>query len=105
MFSKKSCSATFALAMILALPSVARAADTGLPWERVIQILVDSLTGPVVRGAIIVAIVVFGIAIALDIGGGGVWRKVIQLIFGLSIAAGAVSIVATLLPVTSGATF
>jgi type IV secretion system protein VirB2 len=92
------------LVFVLTQPSVAHAAGTGLPWEGVIQALVDSLTGPVVRGCVVVSIVVFGLLLAFS-NPGPVWQRAIQVIFGLSLATGAASIAATLLPITSGATF
>ncbi len=102
--SRKSWLVCLALLFVLTQPSVAHAAGTGLPWERVIQMLVDSLTGPVLQGSVIASIVIFGLLLAFT-NPGPVWQRVIQIIFGLSLATGAASVAATLLPVTSGATF
>lgn len=93
-----------ALVFVLTQPSVAHAAGTGLPWERVIQLLVDSLTGPVLQGGVIASIVIFGLLLAFT-NPSVAWQRVMQIILGLSLATGAASIAATLLPVTSGATF
>lgn len=96
-----SCVAVLAL---LTLTDTAAAAGTGLVWEIVINKIVDSLTGPVVRAGIIAAIVIFGLLLAIG-EPGPLWRRVFQMIFGLSMAAGAASIAASLLPLSSGAVF
>ena len=75
MHSRKSWLVYLALVFLLAQPSVAHAAGTGLPWERAIQVLVDSLTGPVLQGAIVVSIVVFGLVLAFG-NPGALWSRI-----------------------------
>ncbi len=65
-----------------------------LPWEGPLQRIVDSLTGPVLRGVTIIAIVVSGIGFAFG-EGGGFFRKTVGVVLGLSIATGAASIAAS----------
>lgn len=66
------------------------ATSTGMPWEGPLTLILNSLTGPVVRIAGVVAIVMFGIALAFS-ENGGIMRKFLWVIFGLSIAFAAVS--------------
>jgi len=75
---------------------------SGLPWETALQKIVDSFTGPVVQGVLILAIVALGFAVMWS--EGPVIRRAFGLLLGGAIAAAAVSIALTLFPV-SGATF
>lgn len=75
---------------------------SGLPWESVLQRIVDSFTGPVVQGVLILAIVGLGFAVMWS--EGPVLRRAFGVLLGGAIAAAAVSIALTLFGV-SGATF
>lgn len=75
---------------------------SGLPWETVLQRIVDSFTGPVVQGVLVLAIVALGFAVMWS--EGPVIRRAFGLLLGGAIAAAAVSIALTLFGV-SGATF
>lgn len=75
---------------------------SGLPWETVLQKIVDSFTGPVVQGVLVLAIVALGFAVMWS--EGPVIRRAFGLLLGGAIAAAAVSIALTLFGV-SGATF
>jgi type IV secretory pathway VirB2 component (pilin) len=74
------------------LTKTARAQD--MPWEAPLQSLQDSLTGPVARVFIMVAIVASGVGLAFG-EGGNFWRKVCFVVFGASIVFGAASLVGT----------
>lgn len=78
------------LALLVAASSAMAAATTGMPWEGPLTAILNSLTGPVVRIAGVVAIIAFGIALAFS-ENGGIMRKFLWIIFGLSIAFAAVS--------------
>jgi type IV secretory pathway VirB2 component (pilin) len=65
-----------------------------MPWETPLQNLQDSLTGPVARVFVMVAIVASGVGLAFG-EGGNFWRKVCFVVFGASIVFGAASLVAT----------
>ena len=80
-----------ALLLLLGLTDLAAAATTtGMPWEGPLTQLLNSLTGPVVRIAGAVAIVVFGLALAFS-EGGGLIRRALGIVLGLTIAFNAVS--------------
>ena len=75
-----------------------------LPWETPFQKIVESLSGPVVKVAAIASIAILGLTWSFG-EGGGFFRKVITVVAGISIAAGAAGLVTTLFGVTSGLTF
>ncbi|WP_313453345.1 TrbC/VirB2 family protein [Brevundimonas sp.] len=82
------CSAMMKCALIaggLAVASPALAGGTGMPWEGPIQQAVQSITGPVVQAAAVVAVVVFGAGIAMSEKGSSM-RRALGILFGLSIA-------------------
>ena len=80
--------ATPLLALIVAVP--ARAAGSSMPWEAPLQSLLDSIQGPVAKIIVVIIIIVTGLTLAFgDTSGGG--RRMIQIVFGLSIAFAASS--------------
>ena len=73
-------------ALILSvLAGPALAAGSNMPWEAPLQSILDSITGPVAKIAGVIAITVTGLALAFGESSGG-FRKMIQIVFGLSIA-------------------
>lgn len=75
----------------LATPDTAEASTlvTGMPWERVLTLILDSITGPVARVVAAIAIVVTGLTWMLgEHGRGG--RHLFGVAFGVSLALGAV---------------
>ena len=80
------------LSTVLAAVTVsqAHAGASGLPWEAPLQQLTDSLTGPVLQTFLIIAIVVAGLMMALTEVGAGA-KRLLQAVFGLSVAVAAVS--------------
>jgi type IV secretion system protein VirB2 len=63
----------------------ALAGGAGMPWESPLQKIVQSVTGPVVQAAAVVAVVMFGGGVAMSEGGGAM-RRGLGILFGLSIA-------------------
>ena len=80
--------AASALAMMIA--KSAAAAGTGMPWEQPLQQVLDSVQGPVAKIVAVLIIISTGLALAFGETAGG-FRKLIQIIFGLSIAFAASS--------------
>lgn len=74
----------------LLLMTSAHAAGTGMPWEAPLQQILDSVQGPVAKIVSVIIIVVTGLTLAFGETGGG-FRKLIQIVFGLSIAFAASS--------------
>lgn len=75
---------------LLPLKAFAQLGSSSLPWEGPIDRIVDSLTGPVARGAAVISIVVTGLTLAFG-EGGGFFRRAVTVVFGLSIALTAAS--------------
>lgn len=68
----------------------AEAAGSGLPWEAPLQRILESIEGPVAKVVAVIIIIVTGLSLAFgDMGGG--FRRLIQIVFGLSIAFAATS--------------
>lgn len=77
--------------MLLAISTAsAEAAGSGLPWEAPLQRILESIEGPVAKVVAVIIIIVTGLSLAFgDMGGG--FRRLIQVVFGLSIAFAATS--------------
>ena len=68
----------------------ARAAGSGMPWEAPLQRILDSVEGPVAKVIAVIIIIITGLSLAFgDMGGG--FRRLLQIVFGLSIAFAATS--------------
>jgi type IV secretion system protein VirB2 len=72
------------------IPTRAFAAGTGMPWEQPLQQILDSVQGPVAKIIAVIIIISTGLALAFGETSGG-FRKLIQIVFGLSIAFAASS--------------
>ena len=70
--------------------SAAHAAGSGMPWEAPLQRILESIEGPVAKVVAVVIIIVTGLSLAFGDMGGGL-RRLIQVVFGLSIAFAATS--------------
>jgi len=78
------------LSLGLTLASSAQAAGTGMPWEQPLQQVLDSVQGPVAKIMAVAVIVLTGLTLAFGETSGG-FRRLIQIVFGLSIAFAASS--------------
>ena len=65
-------------------------AGSGMPWEAPLEQILASLTGPVAKIISVAAIVVTGLSIAFGEGGAGM-KKLLWIVFGISMAFGASS--------------
>lgn len=77
-------------AAALVLPTVAMASGSGMPWEEPLQQILESVQGPVAKIVAVIIIITTGLALAFGETSGG-FRKLIQIVFGLSIAFAASS--------------
>ena len=68
----------------------AQAAGSGMPWEEPLQKVLESVQGPVAKIIAVIIIISTGLTLAFGETGGG-FRKLIQIVFGLSIAFAASS--------------
>src|SRR5690242_7047805 len=73
----------------LLMPS-ARAAGSSMPWEQPLQSILDSVQGPVAKIVAVIIIIITGLSLAFGDTSGG-FRRLIQIVFGISIAFAASS--------------
>lgn len=91
-----------AAAVLLTVALPAHAAGSSMPWEAPLQSILDSIQGPVARIVAVIVIIATGLALAFGDTSGG-FRKLIQIVFGLSIAFAASSFFLTFFSFTGGA--
>lgn len=76
------------LAFVIADP--VHAAGSGMPWEAPLTQILESIEGPVARIVAVIVIIITGLSLAFGETSGG-FRRLIQIVFGLSIAFAATS--------------
>jgi len=79
---------TLALLALAAAP--AHAAGSNMPWEQPLTQILSSVQGPVAKVVSVIIIVITGLTLAFGETSGG-FRRLIQIVFGLSIAFAASS--------------
>jgi type IV secretion system protein TrbC len=79
-----------------------RAAGSDMPWEEPLQQVLDSIQGPVARIVAVIIIIGTGLTLAFGDTSGG-FRRLVQIVFGLSIAFAASSFFLTFFSFTGGA--
>lgn len=89
-------------AVMLSVASTAKAAGSSMPWEGPLQSILDSIQGPVARIVAVIIIIATGLALAFGDTSGG-FRKLIQIVFGLSIAFAASSFFLSFFSFSGGA--
>jgi type IV secretion system protein VirB2 len=77
-------------AALLSWSGPALAAGSSMPWEAPLQQILASIEGPVAKVIAVIIIVVTGLTLAFGDTSGG-FRRLIQIVFGLSIAFAASS--------------
>lgn len=73
-----------------------------MPWETPLENIMNSVSGPVAKAVGVIAIVVTGLALAFGEGGGGM-KKMLWVVFGLTIAFTATSFFLDFFGFSSGA--
>jgi type IV secretion system protein TrbC len=79
---------TFVLFSFLTAPTYA--AGSNMPWEQPLNQILESIQGPVAKVISVIVIILTGLALAFGETSGG-FRRLIQIVFGLSIAFAASS--------------
>ncbi len=75
----------------VAVPSTpAFAAGSNMPWEQPLQQILQSIEGPVAKIVAVIIIITTGLTLAFGDTSGG-FRRLVQIVFGLSIAFAASS--------------
>jgi len=83
--------AVAAASLVFALASApACAAGSNMPWEQPLNQILESVQGPVAKVISVIIIVITGLTLAFGETSGG-FRRLIQIVFGLSIAFAASS--------------
>jgi type IV secretion system protein VirB2 len=78
------------------------AAGSNMPWEQPLQQILQSVQGPVSKIIAVIIIIVTGLTLAFGDTAGG-FRRLIQIVFGLSIAFAASSFFLTFFNFAGGA--
>ena len=82
---------TISVAVVsIMLAPAAHAAGSSMPWEAPLQSILQSIEGPVAKILAVIIIIVTGLTLAFGDTSGG-FRRLIQIVFGLSIAFAASS--------------
>ncbi|HCI2706151.1 TPA: TrbC/VirB2 family protein [Pseudomonas aeruginosa] len=89
-------------ALLLFLAGTAQAAGSSMPWEGPLTSILESIQGPVARIVAVIIIISTGLALAFGDTSGG-FRKLIQIVFGLSIAFAASSFFLSFFSFSGGA--
>jgi type IV secretory pathway VirB2 component (pilin) len=90
----------FAVTALMSAP--AWAAGSSMPWETPLNQILQSVQGPVAKVVSVIIIVVTGLTLAFGDTSGG-FRRLIQIVFGLSIAFAASSFFLTFFSFGGGA--
>ena len=88
--------------LIAIMTAPAYAAGSNMPWEQPLQQILDSIQGPVAKVISVIVIIVTGLTLAFGETSGG-FRRLIQIVFGLSIAFAASSFFLTFFQFGGGA--
>ncbi len=79
-----------AFLLFAALTAPAYSAGSNMPWEQPLQQILDWIQGPVGKIIAVIVIIMTGLTLAFGESSGG-FRRLIQIVFGLSIAFAASS--------------
>jgi type IV secretion system protein VirB2 len=94
--------AASAFAVFVIATAPAYAAGSNMPWEQPLTQILDSIQGPVAKVLSVIVIITTGLALAFGETSGG-FRRLIQIVFGLSIAFAASSFFLTFFQFGGGA--
>jgi type IV secretory pathway VirB2 component (pilin) len=90
MFARRPRLAALPLLAFVLLAAPALAAGSSMPWEAPLQSILESIQGPVAKIVAVIIIITTGLTLAFGDTAGG-FRRLIQIVFGLSIAFAASS--------------
>ncbi len=89
-------------AVLLAYAPAAHASGSSMPWETPLNQILQSVQGPVAKIISVIIITVTGLTLAFGDTSGG-FRRLIQIVFGLSIAFAASSFFLSFFSFSGGA--
>ena len=88
--ARRQLSATATVIFVAAMTAPAYAAGSNMPWEQPLNQILESVQGPVAKVISVIVIIMTGLTLAFGESSGG-FRRLIQIVFGLSIAFAASS--------------
>ncbi|GBQ46410.1 TrbC/VirB2 family protein [Acidomonas methanolica] len=91
-----------AMLLMFAMASSAMASGSDMPWEEPLNQILESVQGPVAKIVSVIIITVTGLTLAFGESSGG-FRRLIQIVFGLSIAFAASSFFLSFFSFSGGA--
>ncbi|GAA5542280.1 hypothetical protein Brsp02_02908 [Brucella sp. NBRC 113783] len=89
-YDRLAASTALVTIMVMAATPPAYASGSSMPWEEPLQKILQSIEGPVAKIVAVIIIIATGLALAFGDTSGG-FRRLIQIVFGLSIAFAASS--------------
>ena len=95
---------SYAVILVLLSSTNSYAAGTSMPWESPLNNILHSITGPVAKAGGIIVIAATGLGLAAS-EGNGFMRKVVAVVFGLSLPFAATSFISDFLGYGGGAGF
>jgi type IV secretion system protein TrbC len=90
------------LVMSVMMAPAAHASGSSMPWEAPLQQILQSIEGPVAKIIAVIIIITTGLALAFGDTSGG-FRRLVQIVFGLSIAFAASSFFLSFFSFSGGA--
>jgi type IV secretion system protein TrbC len=100
--ARRALATASAFAFVALVTAPAYAAGSNMPWEQPLTQILDSIQGPVAKVISVIIIIVTGLTLAFGETSGG-FRRLIQIVFGLSIAFAASSFFLTFFQFGGGA--
>ena len=88
--ARRALATASAFAFVALATAPAYAAGSNMPWEQPLNQILQSVEGPVAKILAVIVIIVTGLSLAFGDTSGG-FRRLIQIVFGLSIAFAASS--------------
>jgi len=88
--TRRLTSALSAIVLTTLMAPAAHASGSSMPWEAPLQSILQSIEGPVAKIIAVIIIITTGLTLAFGDTSGG-FRRLIQIVFGLSIAFAASS--------------
>ena len=101
-YHRLAAAASVAVIALMTTPA-AHASGSSMPWEAPLQSILESIEGPVAKILATIVIILTGLGLAFGESGGGM-RKLLQIVFGLSIAFAATSFFLSFFSFGGGAT-
>ena len=89
-YDRLAASTALVTIIVMAATPPAYASGSSMPWEEPLQKILQSIEGPVAKIVAVIIIIATGLALAFGDTSGG-FRRLIQIVFGLSIAFAASS--------------